>query len=87
MDERAVAYPILAGFALALVVFALVWGLLDEPVMMLFDLGANQTDANSSARTGLQYARAGWRNMPFFALLISAIGLIATSLYLRRGAR
>jgi predicted DNA repair protein MutK len=85
MNDRAVAYPILVFFAIALVVFSLVWGLLDSPVQLLFNVGVNQTEANSSARTGLTYARQGWRFMPFFATLISAIGLVATALYLRRG--
>jgi len=85
-DTRGVSYAIVVGFILTLTLFAMIYGILDGAVGPLFDIGRNNLQSDGPARTGLEWAVTAWNYAPFFATVISAIGLVATALYLRRSA-
>lgn len=83
-DTRGVSYAIVVGFILSLALFAMLYGLLDGAVGPMFDIGRNNLQSDGPARQGLDWTVTAWRYAPFFATIISAIGLITTALYLRR---
>jgi len=83
-DTRGVSYAIVVSFILSLLLFSLVYGLLDMGTGVLFETGRSNLNASGPARTGLEWAATAWTYAPFFATVISAIGLIATAVYLSR---
>lgn len=65
---------------LSLAVFSIFWGVLDLPVDMLFQTGAD-TATGADAAQGREYARLAWDWLPLFALLIGAVGFASRAVW------
>lgn len=78
--RHGLAWGWLTIMVITLGVFALIYGMLYEPIMMLLDLGADHS-TSSQAATGRTYTRDAWRWAPLIVLTASALALLGRSIY------
>ena len=77
--SHGLAWGWLTIMVITLGVFALVYGMLYDPVMSLLDIGADYS-TSAQAAEGRTYARDAWRWMPFVVLTAAALALMARAI-------
>ena len=78
-DTRAQASGFIVFF-LILGISAVLWGLLNQPATMIFDVAGNQTDS-AQAQAVIDERQAIWSNFLYFIVLLAGVVLLARAVF------
>lgn len=83
MPRAPFAYRLATTYGLPLIVFALLWGILQGPYSALNSTAGDQL-STSAGSDGLQYAQQAWNYAPLFVLLGLGAAIVAAALFRSR---
>jgi len=84
-QDRGLAFAILFEFVLALAVFGLAWGVLNDPAQQFLGIAAQQAPQGTEQATGLGYIEAMWNFLPVFFAAATVLFLQARAAFESRG--
>lgn len=83
MPRGPFAYRLAATYGLPVIVFALLWGILQTAYSVLNSTADDQISSTAGA-DGLQYAQQAWNYAPLFVLLGLGAAIVAAALFRSR---